>query len=123
LVIPVLAAEGIGPIESVKRSAQLLKKTWGEQLIGNIGIGLFFGLIILGIVIISVPVAIYTSMHNMHLITIIVGVAAGISVITLFLISSTLTTVYTAALYRYAAKGDVVYGFSRSMLMNSFTRK
>ena len=48
LVIPVLVVEGVNPIEGIKRSASLLKKTWGEQIIGNAGIGLIFGLIGLG---------------------------------------------------------------------------
>jgi hypothetical protein len=36
---PVLAVEEIGPIEAVKRSASLLKRTWGEQIAGNLGDG------------------------------------------------------------------------------------
>src|SRR5262249_1074067 len=45
LAVPVLVVEGVGPIEAVKRSSQLLKKTWGEQIVGNIGLGLVFGLL------------------------------------------------------------------------------
>ena len=37
LVVPILVVEGIGPIEAVKRSGALLKKTWGEQIVGNFG--------------------------------------------------------------------------------------
>src|SRR5204863_8631612 len=44
LAVPVLVVEGVGPIEAVTRSSQLLKKTWGEQLAGNIGIGVVFTL-------------------------------------------------------------------------------
>ena len=44
LVVPVLVVEGVGPVGAIKRSATLLKKTWGEQIIGNAGIGLIFGL-------------------------------------------------------------------------------
>ena len=47
LAVPVLVVEGIGPIEAVKRSTQLLKKTWGEQIVGNIGNGLVYGLMTL----------------------------------------------------------------------------
>ncbi|MEO8502050.1 MAG: DUF6159 family protein, partial [Vicinamibacteria bacterium] len=45
LVVPVLAAENIGPIDAVKKSSEYLRKTWGEQIIGNIGMGSVFGLI------------------------------------------------------------------------------
>src|SRR6185295_14099720 len=45
LVVPVLAAEGIGPLAAVDRSAALLKQTWGENLIGNSGINLVTGIV------------------------------------------------------------------------------
>src|SRR5262249_45910041 len=40
LVLPVLVIEQIGPIDAVKRSAALFKRTWGENMIANAGIGL-----------------------------------------------------------------------------------
>ena len=36
LVVPVLVVEKAGPIEAVKRSTALLKKTWGEALTAEI---------------------------------------------------------------------------------------
>ncbi len=43
LVVPVLAAEGIDPLEAIQRSAALLRKTWGENLIGSAGISVIMG--------------------------------------------------------------------------------
>ncbi len=40
LVVPVLAAEGVGPVDAVKRSVELLRKGWGEGLVGGMGLGL-----------------------------------------------------------------------------------
>ena len=40
LVLPVLVIEQLGPIDAVKRSAELFKQTWGENMIANAGIGL-----------------------------------------------------------------------------------
>ena len=37
LVLPVLVFEGIGPIAAVKRSGELFKRTWGENLMTNAG--------------------------------------------------------------------------------------
>src|SRR5258708_7722132 len=48
LVVPVLATRDVGPIEAVKESATLLKKTWGENVIGQVGLGAAFGLIFFG---------------------------------------------------------------------------
>src|SRR5262245_6924841 len=57
LAVPTLAVEGVGPIEALKRSAGLIRQTWGEGLAGNIGMGLIgflislpgIALIILGV--------------------------------------------------------------------------
>src|SRR5579872_1003473 len=44
-VVPVLVVEKVGPFEAVGRSVSLLKKTWGEALIGRLGLGLFLFLL------------------------------------------------------------------------------
>ncbi len=42
LVVPVLVTRDVGPIDAVKESAALLRETWGENLIGTVGLGLAF---------------------------------------------------------------------------------
>jgi hypothetical protein len=54
LTVPVLVVENVGPIEAVKRSANLLKKTWGEQFVGNFSIGTIFGLLIFAVIVAGV---------------------------------------------------------------------
>ena len=39
-VVPVLVVDGLGPIAALKRSAAILKRTWGESLGGEGGLGL-----------------------------------------------------------------------------------
>jgi Family of unknown function (DUF6159) len=56
LVVPVLVVKKLSPLDAIKRSAALLKSTWGEQLVGNFSLGMVFGLLMLGvIVVIGVP--------------------------------------------------------------------
>ena len=50
-----LVVEKVGPMDAVKRSAALLKDTWGEQIAGNLGVGLFFGLITFLIFLVGIP--------------------------------------------------------------------
>lgn len=123
LVIPILVTEGIGPIEAVKRSSHLLKKTWGEQLIGNIGIGMFFGLLVFGLFILFLPITIYTLNQGMNMVALSLGVIFGITILLLIIIASTLNTIYAAALYRYAADGIVSNNFNEDILRNSFKQK
>ena len=47
LTVPVLVMEDVGPVDAIKRSMNLLKKTWGEQIVGSFSIGLVFGLLFL----------------------------------------------------------------------------
>jgi hypothetical protein len=46
LVVPILAAENVGPVEAIGRSVDLIKKSWGENIIGNAGIGIVFGAVV-----------------------------------------------------------------------------
>src|SRR5262245_12419203 len=48
LTVPILVSRDIGPMDAVKESATLLKKTWGENIIGNAGMGLVFFVFYLG---------------------------------------------------------------------------
>ncbi len=54
LVVPVLVAENVGPIDALKQSVTLLKRTWGENAIGNVGVGLAFGMLMFAAVLIGV---------------------------------------------------------------------
>ena len=122
LVVPVLASEGIGPFDAIKRSVLLLKKTWGEQLIGNFGLGAVFGLISIIIILIGAAgVFLAISLQSMFLIAAVVVVFAFILVV-IGLVNSALSGIYTAAVYRYAVDGETGGFFDDSMVRNAFTR-
>src|SRR5436190_4567174 len=42
-VVPVMIFEGKSARRAMKRSAELFKRTWGESVVGQAGMGLFFG--------------------------------------------------------------------------------
>ena len=46
LVVPVLALEGIGPFAAMRRSAELFRQRWGQEVTGNLVIGGAAGLIV-----------------------------------------------------------------------------
>lgn len=123
LVVPVLVVENVGPIEAIKRSANLLKRTWGEQVAGGAGMGLvFFLFFLLATVIAGVGVflGIALEVNALILIFIILGV---IEYIILALISSTLGGIYSAAVYRYAAEGETGTLFAPELIQNAFRSK
>ena len=52
LVVPVIALEGLGPWQALKRSGSLFRQRWGEQITGNlaIGIGILYALVVEGLI-------------------------------------------------------------------------
>ena len=123
LAVPVLVVEGIGPIEAVKRSTQLLKKTWGEQIVGNVGIGFVFGLIsFLTTMLFLGGLFAAISTKSTALILSVVAVFV-VAILAVALIGSTLSAIYTAAVYRYATKGNAGAAFPPALISEAFRRQ
>lgn len=123
LVVPVLAAEGVGPIEAIKKSAGLLKKTWGEQIIGNFGLGMVFGLASILLVIVAIPAFVLAAKaQSLLLILIMVGILFLLFTL-MGLLNSSLNGIYTAAVYRYAANGETSGFFEEKMVTQAFLQK
>ncbi len=120
LVVPILVVEGIGPIEAVKRSTQLLKKTWGEQIVGNLGIGAVFGLITVVAVLLFIPIMIAVASAQSIGVFIFIIALFVTALIALGLIGSALNGIYTAAVYRYATEGETGSYFDRDLVQNAF---
>ncbi|HEY5077630.1 MAG TPA: DUF6159 family protein [Acidimicrobiia bacterium] len=114
LVLPVLVFEGIGPIAAVKRSGELFKHTWGENLMTNAGIGLV-GL--LAVVVGAVPFALLFAVGGP---VAVVGIVAFVLwCVAVLLVSTALTGIFQVALYRFAT-GTPVPGFEPAQLEGSF---
>jgi hypothetical protein len=124
LAVPVLVVEDVGPLEAVQRSASLLKKTWGEQIVGNLSIGLISGLTILGLFMITLVPGIALSIWLENgLIMIPVALILILGIMALSLLSSTLNGIYAAAVYRYAAEGETGSYFDRQYVEGAFRLK
>ncbi|MCU1465465.1 MAG: putative rane protein [Actinomycetia bacterium] len=114
LVLPVLVFEGIGPIAAVKRSGQLFKHTWGENLMTNAGIGIV-GFI--GVVAGVVPLLLFLAVGGPIA---VLGIALFVLwCVAVLLVTSTLTGIFQVALYRFAT-GAPVPGFEPAQLSGSF---
>ena len=123
LVVPVLAVEGIGPIAAIKRSFNLLKQTWGEQIVGNFGIGVVSGLVSLGVILLGIGgVFVAVKLESIVLGVLVVALMVLLLLI-LGLISSALNSIYTAAVYQYAISGQTGGMFSTEMVQGAFRQK
>jgi hypothetical protein len=123
LVVPVLVVENVGPIEAVKRSAGHLRKTWGEQIVGNLGMGAVFGLMTFGTIVAGVILFVGAAVTKSIALMVTVGVMTVLALMTIALIGSALGGVYAAAVYRYAAEGEVGTFFRPAMVQAAFRQK
>jgi len=107
LVIPILVLEDLGVGDALKRSKDLFKKTWGENVIGQGGLGLVgFLAVIPGVLLIVIGASIGT-------VGLVVLGAVGVAwIIASAVIVSALSGIYRTALYHFAANGQVPGEFS-----------
>ena len=119
LALPVIVFENLGAIDGFKRSAQLLRGTWGEQLTFTFGIGVIGFLVSLpgiGIVVGAVATGIAAVQ--------VIGVALGIVwIVAVLAVTSALSAVFKTALYRYAVQAPVDDAFDTADLSGAFRRR
>ena len=124
LVIPILVVEDVGPVEGVKRSARMLRDTWGEQIAGNISIGLVFGLLIVLTTVVGIIVTVALASLTGSVVLIVLSISVFVVITTaLILISSTLSGIYSAAVYRFAAGKETDQFFSPELVESAFRMK
>ncbi len=122
MTVPILVSRDIGPLDAVKESALLLKKTWGENVIGQGGVGLVFGLIQFALVVtVILLVMLVAGTKSLPLIATVV-VLGVIAVLAVALIQAALAGIYSAALYRHAM-GENTPGIDGQMLASAFAPK
>jgi hypothetical protein len=114
LVLPILVIEGIGPIAAVKRSGELFKRTWGENLMTNAGIGI---VAMVATVAGAIPLVLLIMVGGP--IAVVGVVALVLWVIAVSLVSATLTGILQVALYRFATEAQVP-GFDTEQLRGTF---
>ena len=116
LVLPVIVMEDRGPVESVRRSIALIRRSWGEGLAGHIGLGIINFLVFAFLAVIVVLAALASP-------SLLYGVVplAILSMVISIIVMSALSTVFQTALYRHAAELPV-YGFDHHLMDNAFTK-
>ncbi len=114
LAVPVLVVEGLGPWAALKRSGSLLRKTWGEQIVGNLGLSAFFGLITL------VGVAMLAGIGYATGLIIPVVVLGVIFLALVAIVSQALAAVYRASVYYYATGKPLPPELDRETIVSAF---
>jgi hypothetical protein len=120
-VVPVLIYERLGPWGAVKRSASILKNTWGEALVGNLGMGIIFALAAIPGVLLM-----FLGIYGVIAWGVAIGVAliviAVIYFVAIGVISTAAEAVLVAALYRFATTGKVSEEFQGFSFQQPFVK-
>ena len=121
-VLPILAFEGLGPFDALKKSLSVVRARWGESIVGGAVVGLIPGLIALagiGIAVLGAVTGVNSSwaagvpLIVIGLVLFVVGVTVG----------SVLRAVFTVVVYRYATENLVAEGFPAEDLDQVFRAK
>jgi hypothetical protein len=115
LAVPAILFDRIGPVAAVRRSGALVASRWGTQLTARAVLSCAVGacavpLLVLGVVIAAVNAP-------LGIAVIVVVAVAAIS------ISSALTGILSAAMYRFATTGLLAPGFAESDMWSVFARR
>ncbi|MBI4452178.1 hypothetical protein HY637_01995 [Candidatus Woesearchaeota archaeon] len=122
-VIPVMIFENKGTFASIKRSSEIFKKTWGESVVGQFGMGLFFFVIMLASLAISFLLGfMLMPVLKMSLVISLLIIFVPF-IILIMLLSSVLHDIYLTALYTYATTRKVPKGFSEEFIKNAYAHK
>lgn len=121
-VVPILVVEKAGPVAAVSRSVSLLKRTWGEALVGRMGIGFVLFLVALPIILVLIA-GVYLLATGMVPAGAALLIAGGVLLLIYTAVSAALHTILLAALYQYAADGQVPEGFERGAFSGAFAPK
>ena len=117
-VIPIIVRDeqGANPVNALRRSAGILKRTWGEALIGYVGLTFANMLVLIGsMVVLAGALFVSIALNNFWLVA-IVGVGWLIAMFAWSYLTSVASQVYKGALYLYAADGVVAEPYNREML-------
>ena len=124
LVVPVLVTRNVGPVEAVKESASLLRETWGENIIGGVGLSLAFALAYVALAVAFAGAAVLVAQTNVPALSALVVLVAVVAAVVLAALQATMQGIYSAALYRYAASHDApIPGFPPDLMQQSFRVK
>jgi hypothetical protein len=120
-VVPVLVVEKLGPIEAIGRSTSLLKKTWGEALVGKIGLGLFLFLLAIPIGLLFIAGVVVLAQSQALGIALLA--VAGVCLLMYLAVSAAMNSIFLTAVYQYAAYERAPDGFDQQALSRAFASK
>jgi Family of unknown function (DUF6159) len=123
-VVPVLVVDGVGPVEAVKRSSAILRRTWGEAAGGEGGLGLISVLFFLPVVlVIGLMGTMGADVWAHSPLAIALIAIAVLYVVALVVVFTALGTIFRTGTYIYATTGKAPASMDPALLQAAFRKK
>lgn len=122
-VVPVIIYEDVRPLDALRRSAGIIKRTWGNDVVVNASVWLAFAgpLILVGLI--ASPALTWATMTlNEWIVTGVVYALLVMLLLTL-LFKMAMDGIFSAAVYEYATNGVVVDPFDPDDLRGAFSSR
>lgn len=122
--IPIIVSEEEkNPIAILKRSAETLRKTWGESLTGFLGIQLGGALVIILSFVLFTLASVLAVYLNMPVLIIGLALLWVLGLFAFFYTLGVASNIYRCALYLFAAQGQVPTYFDRESMDMGWKKK
>ena len=109
-VLPILALEGLGPFDTIKRSLSVIRAKWGESLIGGAVVNLVPGLI--GLAGIGVALlGVYVGRDGVWALGVPMIVIGAVVLVAALTVGQVMQAVFSVVVFRYATEGITPEGF------------
>jgi hypothetical protein len=116
LTIPILVIEDVGVGTALRRSKDLFKKTWGENVVGQAGLGIVgFLVMIPGLLVVGIAAA-----SGSLVVTVLIGAIGVAWILVSATVVAALSGIYRTALYRFASSGVIPPEFAGADFQGAF---
>ncbi len=115
-VLPVLVFEEKGVVDAMKESLGLFKRTWGENFVGSLSIGLvFFAIGIVGFLLVLATLLLGDILVFYAAVVLFIVLVAALAIL-----ATAMQGIFVVALYTYAKTGRVPAAFDRELVEGAF---
>jgi hypothetical protein len=118
-VVPVLAFEDLSPLDALKRSAALFRKTWGENVVAGVSFSIIFMIPLLAGVAVWFVVA--SSLPRAALFPAVVVLILYVQLVVAA--AAAASSIFNLAIYRYALTGKEHGGFTVDQFNSAWVPK
>ncbi len=121
-VVPLLVIEKLSPMNALKESAIMLKRSWGERII--LGIGVSYAMLVMMILgVVPAVMGVFLLVQSQIFLGVLAIGCAVLYFLMLSVVMSSLNVIFQTALYMYCRTGEVPAAYSPDSIQMAFREK